>query len=119
MVLGVLLFAAMLTHSIPARHFSHLEHARANGNHAGHESGQHDALCRHRDLNLLYALRQPPQDITAGTPVEMTVHIEDRNGKPLKGLTVHHERILHAVIIGSDSERLCAYTPRRHRPCHR
>ena len=28
MVLGVLLCAAMLTHNIPARHFSHLEHAR-------------------------------------------------------------------------------------------
>ena len=54
------------------------------------------------DQNLSYTLRQALSDISVGTPVKMTVHIEDRNGKPAEGLTVHHERILHAIIIGQD-----------------
>ena len=73
----------------------------ANGNHAGHESGQHEHNAG-TGPEPVVRLETTPQDIIAGTPVEMTVHIEDRNGKPLKGLTVHHESILHAVIIGRD-----------------
>jgi hypothetical protein len=101
MVLGILLCAAMLTHNIPARHFSHLEHAGANGNHAGHESGQHDHYAG-TGTEPAVRIETNPKDIFAGTPVEMTVHIEDGNGKPIKGLAMHHERLLHAVIIGHD-----------------
>jgi hypothetical protein len=32
----------------------------------------------------------------------MIVHLEDRQGRPVEGLTIHHERILHAIIIGQD-----------------
>jgi putative copper export protein len=101
MVLGILLCAAMLTHGIPARHFSHLEHAGSNGNHAGHDSGQHE---HHAGTGAEPAVRLEtnPKDIFAGIPAEMTVHIEDGNGKPIKGLAMHHERLLHAVIIGQD-----------------
>jgi putative copper resistance protein D len=42
LVLGILLCASMLTHGIPARHFSHLEHMRTDGDHAGHENSQHE-----------------------------------------------------------------------------
>ena len=43
-----------------------------------------------------------PKLISAGTPVSITVRLEDRKGGPLHGLRAHHERILHAVIIGKD-----------------
>jgi len=99
--MGVLLFAAMLTHSIPARHFSHLEHTRANGNHASHEDGQHMHNAGTGPEPVVH-LETTPTGITVGTPVEMEVHIENRNGKPVEGLTVHHESILHAVIVGKD-----------------
>jgi len=101
MVSGVLLFASMLTHNIPARHFSHLEHAGTTGGHAGHEGSQHEhyAATGHE---AVVRLKTSPADISAGTPVKMTVHIEDGNRRPLEGLIVHHERILHAIIIGSD-----------------
>jgi putative copper resistance protein D len=101
MVLGILLCAAMLTHSIPARHFSHLEHMRADGDHAGHENGQHSNYAG-AGPEPIVRIETTPTDIKVGTPIEMTVHIEDRNGRPLIGLTVHHEGILHAVIIGED-----------------
>lgn len=101
MILGVLLCAAMLTHNIPARHFIHLEHAQATGNHAGHENGQHEHYAT-TGPEPVVRLETAPKDIKAGTPVAITVSIERQNGKPLEGLTVHHERILHAIVIGSD-----------------
>jgi putative copper resistance protein D len=100
-IVVVLLCAAMLTHNIPARHFMHLEHAMTMGSHAGHEQGQHDRYAPTEPEAVVH-LETPPKDIKAGTPVAITVHIEDQNGRPFTGLIVHHERILHTIIIGSD-----------------
>lgn len=98
---GVLLCAAVLTHNIPARHFMHLEHAQATGNHAGHESGQHEHYAATGPEPVIH-LETSPSDVKAGNPVKMTVHIDDQAGKPVERLTLHHERILHAIIIGKD-----------------
>jgi len=73
----------------------------AIGNHAGHENSNHEHYAG-AGLEPVVHLKTSPSDISVGTPVKMTVHIEDRNGKPVEGLTVHHERILHAIIIGED-----------------
>jgi copper resistance protein D len=100
-ILGILLCAATLTHNVPARHFSHLEHVGTNGNHAGHENGQHDHYAG-TGAEPAVRLETNPKDIFAATPVEMTVHIEDGNGEPIKGLAIHHERLLHGVIVGRD-----------------
>ena len=62
-------------------------------------------------MNMQYAakpestvvrLETNPKHISAGEPVSITIHLEDRNGRPLQGLRAHHERILHTVIIGQD-----------------
>jgi putative copper resistance protein D len=98
---AALLCAAMLTHDIPARHFMHLEHAMTAGDHSGHEQGQHEDYAATRPEPVV-SLDTVPQNVTAGTPVAIRVHIEDQNGRPLTGLIVHHERILHTIIIGSD-----------------
>src|SRR3972149_987050 len=73
----------------------------ASGNHAVNENSHHEHNAG-AGLDPVVHLKTSPSDISVGTPVKMTVHIEDRNGKPVEGLTVHHERILHAIIIGED-----------------
>ncbi len=98
---GVFLCAGLLTHNIPARHFMHIEHAMTMGNHASNEGGQHEHYANTGPEPVIH-LETSPSDIKAGTRAKMTVHIEGQNGKPLEGLTVHHERILHAIVIGSD-----------------
>ncbi len=101
MILGVLLSAAMLTHNIPARHFMHVGHAMTTAGHAGHEEDQHEHYAA-TGAEPVVRLETVPRDVTSGIPVAITVHIEDQNGRPFIGLMVHHERILHAVIVGSD-----------------
>jgi hypothetical protein len=88
LMLGVLLCAAMLRHEIPARHHSHIEHERL----------RHQA----KGPAPVVDLETEPSKITAGTPVTMKVRMKDPEGRPLKGLEVSHERILHVLIVGRD-----------------
>jgi len=43
-----------------------------------------------------------PSEPKAGKETELIFSLKDADGKPLKGLTISHERILHAIIISSD-----------------
>lgn len=94
LITGVLLCAAMLRHEIPARHFFHLQHAQSPG---GHEHIHHAA-----GKEAVVRLEKHPANVTAGIPVDITAHIQDRNGRALVGLIGHHDRILHTIIIGRD-----------------
>ncbi len=98
LVVAVLFCAALLRHEVPARHLLHLEHARAGVGHADH-GHMHDAADQEA---VSVRLETDPEQITVGIPVSMTVRLENRRGGPLHGLKRHHERILHALIIGSD-----------------
>ncbi len=91
----VLLCAALLRHEVPARHAMHREHA----GHAGHEAHMRYAP---RQESASVRIEMNPATITAGVPEAIMVHLNDRKGKPLRELTLHHERVLHAVIIGQD-----------------
>jgi putative copper resistance protein D len=102
LVVGILLCAALLRHEIPARHFLHLEHIHMAGQPTGPEHGEHMSHHAGTGPAPVVRLETNPVLITAGTPVSMIVHLEDRQGKPIEVLTVHHERILHAIIIGQD-----------------
>jgi putative copper export protein len=101
MMLGIFFCAAIVIHNIPARHFLHLEHMQGAKNQAGHEGDhhEHDAIT---GPELVVRVETNPKDVVAGTPVEMTVHIEDHKGRPVEGLMAHHERILHAIIVSKD-----------------
>jgi putative copper export protein len=88
LMLGALLCAAMLRHDIPARHHSHIEHER-----------QRHAT---KGPTPVVNFETEPSKITAQTPVTITVRIKDPDGRPLQGLEVSHERILHAIIVGQD-----------------
>ncbi len=98
---GVLLCVALLRHEIPARHFSHLEHIQASGGHMGVGHGTRIHLPGPGTVTFA-RIEKKPADIISGAPALLLVHLEDRKGGPLQGLTIHHERILHAVIIGRD-----------------
>jgi len=41
LMIGILLCAALLRHEVPARHYLHLQHAGAAGNHTGHNMNEH------------------------------------------------------------------------------
>jgi putative copper resistance protein D len=88
LMLGVLLCAAMLRHEIPARHHAHIEHERQR--------------LQAKGPAPVVNLETDPSKIIAGIPVTIMVRIKDPEGKPLKGLEVSHERILHALIVGQD-----------------
>lgn len=96
LMVGVLFCAALLRHEVPAKHFLHLEHAGAM--HADHERLHHAVSGAEPVIHL----EADPASIIAGTPATLTVRIEDGNGRPLQRLAVHHERILHVVIVGED-----------------
>jgi len=94
-VLGVLLSVSWLVQEVPARHFAHVAHAQG-ADHAAHmhhaEKGPEPAV----------TLEIQPERVTAGIPASITVSIKDQDGRPLEGLEVSHERLLHAIIISRD-----------------
>jgi copper resistance protein D len=102
LAVGILLCAALLRHEIPARHFSHLEHMHSAGQLTSPEHVEHMSHHAGTGPAPVVRLETNPVHITTGTPVSMIVHLEDRQGRPVEGLTIHHERILHAIIIGQD-----------------
>ena len=102
LMMGILLCAALLRHEIPARHFLHLEHMHGMGQLMGPEHSEHMSHHAGTGPAPVVRLETNPVHITVGTPVSMIVHLEDRQGRPVEGLTIHHERILHAIIIGQD-----------------
>ncbi len=83
-----LLCAAMLRHDVPALHYSHGGHGHA------HHPAQGSAP--------VVSLETEPSTINAGSPVKITVRMKDPGGRPLQGLAISHERILHMLIIGQD-----------------
>jgi len=92
----VLLGAALLRHEAPARHVLHIGHALAGPDH-----GMHMHYAPHPD-SAVVRIKTDAAIITAGVPVSISIRLEDRAGKPLQNLTTHHERAIHAVIIGRD-----------------
>ena len=101
-ILVLLLCVALLVHQIPARHFLHLKHMQASG---GNTSGpmHEDQMHHHAEgPEPVVTLDIKPAGIVAGTSAAMTVRIKAPDGTPFKGITVIHERILHAVIISKD-----------------
>ncbi len=101
LMLIVLFCVSLLRHEIPAIHFLHHDHSAAAGTRTGHIHGATPSLPA-KGSGPTVSLETVPAEINAGSPVKMKVRIEDKDGKPLAGLVRHHERILHAVIVGQD-----------------
>jgi putative copper export protein len=99
LVLSIILCVAFLIHRVPARHQVHLV---ALGT-AGHHIDEHVYVESHKDEPIV-SLATDPLEIAAGSPVKISIRLTGVDGRPLQGLTITHERILHAVIIGRDLE---------------
>jgi putative copper export protein len=90
LVIWILLIVSQIVHTIPALHQGHLAQAKESA-YNSKEGGQ-----------PIVILTTEPRSIVAGSPVRMIVSLRDPDGKPLHGLEISHERILHAIIISRD-----------------
>lgn len=94
LVVTVLLCGSLLRHEVPARHAAHLEHQGMSGHGGMHETATEGFP--------VLTLETSPTKVTAGTLVNMQLRVRDKNGQPVKGLMIHHERLLHVILIGED-----------------
>jgi len=99
LILGIILCVAFLIHRVPARHQLHLATLAATDQHVD----AHAYTDSHDDEPIV-RLTTDPSAITAGSPVEISISLTGEDGRPLQNLTITHERILHAVVIGNDLE---------------
>lgn len=54
------------------------------------------------DAEVILEHKTEPERITAGTPTTVRFSLKDGKGNPVQGLSLHHDRILHVVIVGQD-----------------
>ncbi len=101
LMLGLLLCVALLRHEVPARHNAHVGHVQTAVGHATHEQEGHEHQTGIGPETFV-RLETDPREIIAKVPVSMQVHLEDADRRPLRGLVVHHDRIVHVIIIGKD-----------------
>lgn len=77
--------------------------AETAGMHAHHDgAGDARGAYATRDEGVIVEHKTEPARIAAGSPTTIVLSLKDRKGKPLQGLSIHHERILHVVIAGQD-----------------
>ncbi|MBI5849005.1 MAG: hypothetical protein HZB31_13855 [Nitrospirae bacterium] len=86
----ILLIVSQIVHTIPAVHQAHLAQA-----------AEPQDTAKEGEQPLVTLATDPPR-IIAGSPVRMTVSLRDHNNRPLQGIELSHERILHAIIISRD-----------------
>jgi hypothetical protein len=51
---------------------------------------------------IVLEYKTDPAKIAAGVPTTIQFTLRDQKGNPVKGLSLHHDRILHVVIVGQD-----------------
>jgi len=68
-------------------------HNHTGGMQSGHATTEEEIIVEHKT---------EPASITAGKPTTILFSLTDKEGKPVKGLSVHHDRILHVVIVAQD-----------------
>jgi len=70
-------------------------------------SGMHE----HRDMQHMHTMggedviadiKTDPERISVGSSTNIVFSIKDHEGKPIKELVVHHERIIHVIIASQD-----------------
>jgi putative copper export protein len=111
LAVGILLCVAFLIHRVPARHQVHQAFTGTTVQYGG----EHIHAAFH-EAEPLVSLETDPDEIIVGVPVRMTLRIMDAESRPFQGLTIIHERILHAVIIGKDLEVFAHIHPEDHTP---
>ena len=66
----------------------------------------HDPVSSHahppKTVDAVIHLETVPERISAHAPAALQFSLRDRSGKPLSGITVSHERILHVIVVSED-----------------
>ena len=65
--------------------------------HVGHESHK-----MHNTASLNVMLHTEPKTIQAGTSAALTFHLTDAKGEPVTDLMVHHDRVLHVLVVSEN-----------------
>ncbi|MGC2061699.1 MAG: hypothetical protein WA610_01885 [Thermodesulfovibrionales bacterium] len=52
--------------------------------------------------NIIAGIKTEPEHITVGTPTAIMFSFKDSKGKPVEGLTIHHDRLIHVIIASQD-----------------
>lgn len=68
----------------------------------GHQHESTQQLHVGSGLEVIAGIKTEPKRITVGTPTTIVFSFKDREGKPVEGLTIHHDRLIHVVIASQD-----------------
>lgn len=63
---------------------------------------KHDTHKTDKTDVLNVKLHTEPQNLQAGNPATLMFHLTDAKGEPFTDLMVHHDRILHVLIVSED-----------------
>ncbi len=67
---------------------------------------KHDTHKADKTAALNVKLHTEPQKIQAGKPTTLMFHLTDAKGEPFTDLMVHHDRILHVLIVSENLQTL-------------
>lgn len=67
---------------------------------------QHKAQTDNKTNVLNVKLHTEPRKITAGESASLMLHLTDGEGKPFTDLMLHHERILHVLIVSENLQTI-------------
>ena len=63
---------------------------------------KHDTHKIHKNTAFNVMLHTEPQKLQVGRPATLTFHLNDEKGRPFTDLVVHHDRILHVLIVSEN-----------------
>lgn len=66
------------------------------------QHAKHDTHNQHKTSTLNVALHTDPQKIEAGKPTTLMFKLTDAMGEPFTDLMIHHDRILHVLIVSEN-----------------
>ena len=67
------------------------------------EVGTHS---RHKVSSLNVGLHTEPRTVQAGIPTKLTFHLTDAKSEPVTDLMVHHERVMHVLVVGENLQMI-------------
>ena len=70
------------------------------------EHSKHEVHLAEKTVTLNVKLHTEPKAIKAGEPASLIFHLTDENGEPFTDLLVHHDRILHVLIVSENLQIL-------------
>ncbi|MDA8326137.1 MAG: hypothetical protein M0033_07950, partial [Nitrospiraceae bacterium] len=74
-------------------------------------AGMRTSLSAPGHEKITVRLKTIPARLVAGKPATLFISITGPEGKPVQGLTVMHERIMHVIITGQDFSRFAHIHP--------